>query len=230
MSLSSYSPPRADVPAGSVTLSVRGLNVNDVSLLMAAHARSIIGSYRAFEQLADNSLDSGQALNKLIIETVVQLPHLSADIIRLACDEPEAGEQADAHAPDVRGGGRPGNLPRRARPDRARPGNRDAESDREPPAGLPASERDAYLASKSQGRFYAHYRNLREAFSLLLATGHADAPRYSIGLIWFEARLVREREREKVALDAVAMQAVIVQVLSGGKHLDKFLKELRDGD
>jgi len=26
------------------------------------------------------------------------------------------------------------------------------------------------------------------------------------------------------------MQVVIVQALAGGKHLDKFLKELRDGD
>jgi len=40
---------------------------------------------------------------------------------------------------------------------------------------------------------------------------------------------VSERETERVALDAIALHTVIVQALAGGKHLQNFLKELRDG-
>lgn len=96
MSLSSYAPPRENVPAGPVTLSVRGLNINDVALLMAAHANGLIAGYRAFEQMTEGSLDTNQAVNKIVLETVIRAPDLAADIIRLACDEPDAGPQARA--------------------------------------------------------------------------------------------------------------------------------------
>jgi hypothetical protein len=39
---------------------------------------------------------------------------------------------------------------------------------------------------------------------------------------------VDRRLREGVALDAVALSVVITQALAGGKHLEKFLRELRD--
>ena len=73
------------------------------------------------------------------------------------------------------------------------------------------------------------YQGLREGASLLLANGHSHAFAYPLWRIWFEAKLVKRRVSEQVALDAIAMHTVIVQALAGGKHLDKFLKEIRNG-
>ena len=94
MSLSSYTPPREDIAAGTFTLSVRGLNVNDVALLMATHANNIITGYRAFESMLNGSLDAEQAVNKIIIETVIHAPNLAAQIIALAADEPNESGRA----------------------------------------------------------------------------------------------------------------------------------------
>jgi hypothetical protein len=73
------------------------------------------------------------------------------------------------------------------------------------------------------------YVALRRDASMLLEHGHSDAYAYAIARVWSEAKIVRDRIAERVQLDAVAMHTVIVQALSGGKHLEKFLKELRDG-
>jgi hypothetical protein len=52
---------------------------------------------------------------------------------------------------------------------------------------------------------------------------------YPLGMVWAEAMLARERRREAVALEAIMLHSVIAQAVGGGKVLEKFLKELRDG-
>lgn len=72
---------------------------------------------------------------------------------------------------------------------------------------------------------------MREAASLLIASGHQEAYSYHIGLLWYEASLVRRRIREQVRTDSIALHTVIATVMSGkNQHLQKFLKELSDGD
>jgi hypothetical protein len=64
---------------------------------------------------------------------------------------------------------------------------------------------------------------------MLLEHGHQDAFGYTIAEVWSEAKLVRQRVAERVSLEAVMLHTVIAQAIGGGKHLEKFLKELRDG-
>lgn len=94
MSLKDYSPPRKDIAAGSVTLSVRGLNLDDVALLMGAHAEKMIGSFFAFEKMAKDSPTADALMAKSIMTLVFEAPAVAADIIALACDEPDSAPEA----------------------------------------------------------------------------------------------------------------------------------------
>ncbi len=65
--------------------------------------------------------------------------------------------------------------------------------------------------------------------SLLRSEGHQSASRYPLAYLWNEVRFVRQRDHARVKTDAVVMQTVIVQALSGGKHLQELLGKLDDG-
>jgi len=94
MPLASYTPPRKDIPAGSTVISVRGLNLNDVALLMAAHGADLFAAYAAFEKMMDEATIDGQLISRVVIETVIKAPQLAADIIKLGADEPDSGDAA----------------------------------------------------------------------------------------------------------------------------------------
>lgn len=69
--------------------------------------------------------------------------------------------------------------------------------------------------------------------SLLLAEGHRHARRYPLGVMWSEARIVRQRHNQKALQDAAVMQAVIGTVLggkNGHQQLQKLLNRIEQSD
>lgn len=67
--------------------------------------------------------------------------------------------------------------------------------------------------------------------SLLLSEGHPAARRYPLIVVWQEAQLVRERNRLRMAEEAVMLHTVITAQMAKGGHrqLEKLLKDLRNG-
>lgn len=95
MSLASYVPPRADVTmAGKgnpLTVSVRGLNLDDISLLVATH----IDEFRAVAELwegASAEIFASIQKDNFIVKLVTQVPSMAATVISLAADEPDSRE------------------------------------------------------------------------------------------------------------------------------------------
>lgn len=69
--------------------------------------------------------------------------------------------------------------------------------------------------------------------SLLLAEGHSKAGTYRIGVLWSEARIVRQRHNAKAMQDAAVMQAVVATVMGGKKaqkQLNDLLKRIQNSD
>lgn len=77
--------------------------------------------------------------------------------------------------------------------------------------------------------------------SLLLSEGHPHAPRYPLVRLWWEARIVRERLMERMALEATlshaSMSALVESVYSkkgaqrpANKQFQELLKRLTDGE
>lgn len=94
MSLASYRPPQQDIAAGTVLLKVRGLNLDDVALLIQAHEANLLGAYHAFENLMNGEATHQNLLSRVIMDLVIQAPAVTADIIAIACDEPDASAAA----------------------------------------------------------------------------------------------------------------------------------------
>jgi hypothetical protein len=93
MSLKKYRPRVETILAGEETVALRGLNVNDVSILLDAHRPMIeqmVGLMNDMEQ--GTSLES--RVDRLIVESIQRAPDLVAGIICLAADEPDAADQA----------------------------------------------------------------------------------------------------------------------------------------
>lgn len=96
MSLSDFTPETREVPlnkAGDKTLTVRGLNLDDLTFLVSNHLGDIATGMELYQQhktavIAENSLD------RFIVAMMRVLPDLSAEIIAVACDEPERGDNA----------------------------------------------------------------------------------------------------------------------------------------
>lgn len=61
--------------------------------------------------------------------------------------------------------------------------------------------------------------------SLLLSEGHSEARRYPIGMVWSEARFVRERLSNRRIRDA-AISQLLLGTLFNGKKAAKELKTL----
>ena len=74
---------------------------------------------------------------------------------------------------------------------------------------------------------------LRVSVSLLLSEGHRNAEFYPIAKIWYEAEIVKERVNARISTEVVSLHAAMVAVASpkgkGVAHLEKLLKDLRDG-
>lgn len=64
-----------------------------------------------------------------------------------------------------------------------------------------------------------------------MAEGHSNARHYVLAELWSEAARARKRVNRRIATEAVAMQAVVVSVLSGDvNHLKKIIEDLNHGD
>ena len=94
MSLSSYTPPRENVAAGDASFSVRGLNLDDVALLMTAYQQQLAGAYHAFETMQDAARPHQDLMSQMVLALVLDAPAIAADIIAIAADQPDANKQA----------------------------------------------------------------------------------------------------------------------------------------
>lgn len=68
--------------------------------------------------------------------------------------------------------------------------------------------------------------------SLLLSEGHTEARRYPIGMVWTEARFVRERNANRRTRDAAITQLVLGTLFSkkAGKELKELLGKAAESD
>lgn len=69
--------------------------------------------------------------------------------------------------------------------------------------------------------------------SLLLANGHVAARHYRIGVLWSEARIVRQRDNARAVQDALVLQAAIGTVMGGKKGaagFNKLIKRIENSD
>lgn len=73
------------------------------------------------------------------------------------------------------------------------------------------------------------YRGLRECVSLLRANGHPSASRYPLAYLWNEAVFARDRINGILKTHAVLMQAVSVDALAGGHHLQDLMEKINGG-
>lgn len=67
---------------------------------------------------------------------------------------------------------------------------------------------------------------------MLMAEGHEHASSYPLSHLWIEAELATERINRRIVTDATMMQAVVIASLNpkqGGKHLQKLIRKLNDG-
>lgn len=66
-----------------------------------------------------------------------------------------------------------------------------------------------------------------------MSEGHPNARLYRIGVLWSEARIVRQRHNAKAILDAVVLQAAIGTAMGGKKgqaNFNKLLKRIENSD
>lgn len=68
--------------------------------------------------------------------------------------------------------------------------------------------------------------------SLLLAEGHADARRYVVGMVWTEARFVRERLSNRRIRDTAITQLLLSGLFNkkAGKELKNLLDKVAESD
>lgn len=87
MSWADYQPPTATVPlGGDATGQVRGLNVDDLSILITNHLPAISKAL-ALYAASKKDVYSTANLQAFIIQTVSQFPGLVSEVISLAADE-----------------------------------------------------------------------------------------------------------------------------------------------
>lgn len=66
-----------------------------------------------------------------------------------------------------------------------------------------------------------------------MSEGHPNARLYRIGVLWSEARIVRQRHNAKSILDAVVLQSAISTIMGGKKgqaNFNKLLKRIEHSD
>lgn len=69
---------------------------------------------------------------------------------------------------------------------------------------------------------------LRRDASLLIAEGWSHGVAYALPLavLWTEAELIRERVNNRIATETILIQAAVVDVVGGGRHLKTALDKL----
>jgi hypothetical protein len=96
VALSTYRPARQDIALGTEGFSVRGLNLNDAALLMAAHAQPLMNLYADFEKIVGDAERDHTALARIVMKLILELPVVAADIVAVAADEPDARDNVKA--------------------------------------------------------------------------------------------------------------------------------------
>lgn len=91
--LRNFKPRTATMQAGDETVALRGLTVNDLSLLMESHASSLRAVWDHWNGAKDAPTD-GARQDRMLVLLLREFPALSADVIAIAANEPDAGEQA----------------------------------------------------------------------------------------------------------------------------------------
>lgn len=102
MALSNYTAPRTVIELGNDnSLSVRGLNLEDISYLVQVHQGDVDNLVSAFRgavgdaKTADGVAAAVQADgDKMVFSLIQQFPLLAANLIATAADEPEAWDAA----------------------------------------------------------------------------------------------------------------------------------------
>ena len=104
MALSDYTIPRTDIKAGKTVLSVRGLSLDDISFLVSVHKEDVDAIVETFrskvvgktDDVSPDTIDAAVRENgdELITAFLQQFPLVAANVISLACDEPEAWKNA----------------------------------------------------------------------------------------------------------------------------------------
>jgi hypothetical protein len=94
MTLASYSPPRKDIAVGVGSLSLRGLNLDDISLLMSAHSDKLFSAFQQFESIVKSDNPESAVIARLVFDLINEAPQVAADIIALAADEPDHHQNA----------------------------------------------------------------------------------------------------------------------------------------
>ena len=95
MSLADYQPARALVEFNRGSVTVRGLSLDDVSVLMHNHLPDLDGLFDLYENAATTPADTGVATTaRYMVNLIREAPALVANVIALASDEPDAVENA----------------------------------------------------------------------------------------------------------------------------------------
>lgn len=93
MSWADYQPPTAEVPlGGGATGRVRGLNVDDLAVLVTNHLPAISKAV-ALYAASKKDVYSTANLHAFVIQTASQFPGLVSEVISLAADEPSVAKK-----------------------------------------------------------------------------------------------------------------------------------------
>lgn len=88
MSWADYQPPTAEVPlGGGATGKVRGLNVDDLSVLITNHLEPISKAVALYAKSKKDVYTTAN-LHAFVISTASEFPGLISEVISLAADEP----------------------------------------------------------------------------------------------------------------------------------------------
>lgn len=88
--LASYQTPRIDVPLGeNQVVSLRGLDLDDFSVLLQAHLPSITKAAELF-RASQRDIYSSANLQSFVLTVAKDFPGLVSEVISIAADEPEA--------------------------------------------------------------------------------------------------------------------------------------------
>lgn len=93
MSWTDYQPPRAEIPlGGGKTGSVRGLNSDDLAILVTNHLEAISKAV-ALYAASKRDVYSTKNLHSFVISVATEFPGLLMEVISLGADEPSLKEK-----------------------------------------------------------------------------------------------------------------------------------------
>lgn len=94
MGLKNYTPERHEIPLKNNPFLVRGLSLEDISVLINRHLPDIEALFDLFTSGHDLSKLDDNAFKNLAASIVGQAPGFAANLIALAADEPDSAKQA----------------------------------------------------------------------------------------------------------------------------------------